>query len=138
MPTLPRSESSLLVRTDFTSDDAWQQLCARALEENRDGFRAYIEPVSDPDFDHATWIQVKAAVPGDSHKAAVLFVGDSTTLTSPEHPVLVVDLLNGGPTFRCIPAQLWSVENNLNIANMDWEEFAGSAGADGIFRGFDG
>jgi hypothetical protein len=27
--------------------------------------------------------------------------------------------------------------NNLNIANMDWEEFVGSAGADGSFRGFD-
>jgi len=30
------------------------------------------------------------------------------------------------------------VENNLNIANMDWEDFAGAAGADGIFRGFGG
>jgi hypothetical protein len=74
-------------------------------------------------------------VPADSQEAAVLFVADSTTLTSPEHPVLVVDLLNGGPPFRCVPAQLWSVENNLNIANME-EEFAGTAAADGIFRGF--
>src|SRR6266851_2174278 len=118
MPTLPRSKFSLLVRTDFTSDEAWQHLCAQAQEENRDGFRAYLEPVSDPDFDHATWIQVKAAVPADSQAAAVLFVADSTTLASPEHPVLVVDLLNGGQPFRCVPAQLWSVENNLNIANM--------------------
>ena len=38
--------------------------------------------------------------------------------------------------FRCIPAELWSIENNLNIANMDWEEFAEAVGADGIFRGF--
>jgi len=30
------------------------------------------------------------------------------------------------------------VVNNLSIANMDWEEFAGSASADGIFRGLDG
>jgi len=91
MPTLPRSESSLLVRTDFTSEKAWQQLCAQAQEENGDGFGAYIEPVSDPDFDHASWIQVKAAVPADSQEAAVLFVADRTTLTSPEHPVVVVD-----------------------------------------------
>ncbi|SRR6266851_370907 len=138
MPTLPRSKFSLLVRTDFTSDEAWQHLCAQAQQENGDGFRAYIEPVSDPDFDHATWIQVKAAVHGGRQEAAVPFVADSTTLTSPEHPVVVVDLLNGGPPFRCVPAKLWSVDNNLNIANMDWEEFAGSAGADGIFRGFDG
>src|SRR5258707_6393191 len=136
MPTLPRSESSLLVRTDFTSDDAWQQLCARALEENRDGFRAYIEPVSDPDFDHATWIQVKAAVPGDSHKAAVLFVGDSTTLTSPEHPVLVVDLLNGGPTLPCIAAQLWKDEDNLTIANMYLEALCRCARPHALLRSY--
>lgn len=26
--------------------------------------------------------------------------------------------------FRCIPSELWAVENNLSISNMDWEEFA--------------
>ena len=54
-------------------------------------------------------------MPADSQEAAVLFVADCTTLTSPEHPVLVVDLLNGRPPSRCVPAQLWSVEDNLNI-----------------------
>jgi hypothetical protein len=68
-------------------------------------------------------------VPFDSQEAAVLFIADSTTLTSPEHPALVVDLLTGRPPFGCVPTQLWSVENNLNIANMDWEDFAGSAAA---------
>ncbi len=27
MPTLPEPDSSLLVRTDFTSEDVWQQVC---------------------------------------------------------------------------------------------------------------
>lgn len=26
--------------------------------------------------------------------------------------------------FRVVPGVLWSVENNINLANMDWEEFA--------------
>jgi hypothetical protein len=30
------------------------------------------------------------------------------------------------------------VENNLNIANMDWEELAGAADDDGVSRGFVG
>jgi hypothetical protein len=51
MPRLPRSDSSLLVRTDFTGDDAWQQVSDEAQWENADGFRAYIVPVSDPAFD---------------------------------------------------------------------------------------
>jgi hypothetical protein len=28
------------------------------------------------------------------------------------------------------------VQNNLVIANMDWEDFEGALDADGVFRGF--
>lgn len=35
--------------------------------------------------------------------------------------------------FRSVPAELRAIDNNLNTANMDWEEFAGD---DGVFRGF--
>jgi hypothetical protein len=78
MPTLPRLNSSLLVRTDFTSGDAWQQVSDEAQRENEDGFRAYIEPVSDPAFNRVTWEAVKAAVPANDYGASLLFVADST------------------------------------------------------------
>ena len=52
-------ELLLLVRTDFTSDDAWQQVSDEAQREHEDGFHAYLEPVRD----HARWDQVRAAVP---------------------------------------------------------------------------
>jgi hypothetical protein len=32
--------------------------------------------------------------------------------------------------------EVWSVENNLNIANMDWADFLSCADENGIFRGF--
>lgn len=138
MPALPKSSTSLLVRTDFTSDDAWQQVSGEARRENEDGFAAFIEPISDPAFDRATWETVKAAVPADGEGAPVLFVADSTTLTAPDHPILVVDVRGGRPPFRCVPSELWSVENNLNIANMDWDDFAGAVDPAGVFRGFSG
>ncbi len=138
MPMLPRSDCSLLVRTDFTSDEAWQQVSDAARAEYEGGFEAYIEPVSDPAFDGATWQMVKAALPPNDHGASVLFIADSITLTSQDHPILVVDLLGGSckPPFRCIPSELWGVESNLNIANMDWEDFADAIDGDGVFRGF--
>lgn len=148
MPTLPERNCSLLVRTDFTNDDAWQQVAVDATRENGDGFRAYAEPVSDPAFDGASWETVKAAVPANTHGASVLFVADSISLGSPDHPILVVDLSDTflsaaefpetarRSPFRCIPSELWSVDNNLNIANMSWEDFAMVAGEDGVFRGF--
>lgn len=59
-------------------------------------------------------------------------------MTNPDHPILFVDLTggNGRLPFRCIPAELWGIDNNLNIANMDWEGFASAADRDGVFRGF--
>ena len=133
------------MRTDFSSDEAWQQLAGQATRENEDGFRAYAEPVSDPVFDAASWETVKAAVPA-GQGASVLFIADSISLSSPDHPVLVVDLsdtylsvaefpeITGRTPFRCIPSELRGVDNNLNISNMDWEEFAGAAGEDGVPR----
>lgn len=133
--TLPWSNGSLLVRTDFTSDDAWQHVSDEAQRESEDGFLAYLEPVSDPAFDGATWQEVKEAVPANDHGASVLFIADRTALATPDHPVLVVDLLSDARPFRCIPAELWSVENNLNIANMGWDDFASEVDENGVYRG---
>ena len=137
MPELPKLDCSLLVRTDFTSDDAWREVCDQALRENEEGFRAYLEPVSDPAFDGARWAEVKAAVPANDDGASVLFIADSMTLTRADHPVLAVDLLDDDRRpFRCVPAELWGVDNNLNISNMDWAEFADAVDESGVFRGF--
>jgi hypothetical protein len=138
MPILPKLNCSLLVRTDFSSDDAWQQVADEATRENADGFRAYAEPVSNPAFEAASWETVRAAVPANRDGAAVLFVVDTVSLGSPDHPILVVglwdSLLYEAP-FRCIPAELWCVDNNLNIANCDWEDFTRAVDEDGVFRG---
>lgn len=129
-------DSSLLVRTDFSDDDAWDQVSAEALRENADGFRACIEPVSDPAFAGVAWEALKPALTTNDHGAAVLFVADSAAVTLPGHPVLVVDILGNRQSFRCIPSELWGIENNLNIANMDWKDFADAADELGVFRGF--
>ncbi|MFI5991827.1 DUF6924 domain-containing protein [Streptomyces sp. NPDC051362] len=44
-----------------------------------------------------------------------------------------------GRGVRVVAAQLWSIENNLSGANMDFEDFEDFVGAvdeDGVFRGF--
>lgn len=134
MPTLPSHEDSLLVRTDFTDDTAWARAVEAAVKENPDGFKAYVVPVSDPAFDGAGWQDVRAAVPpvGD---ALVLFIADSTALAGNDYPFLVVDVLGEHRPFRCVASELCSVESNLNIANMDWEEFADYADEHGTYRG---
>ncbi|MFJ8691112.1 DUF6924 domain-containing protein [Micromonospora wenchangensis] len=66
-----------------------------------------------------------------------LFLVDSVTVTNVETPLVALDLLHQrGRWFRVVPTEMWSVENNFSIANMDSFEFADSAGPDGLFRGF--
>ncbi|MGI8664510.1 MAG: DUF6924 domain-containing protein [Jatrophihabitans sp.] len=140
MVMLPSSYSSLLVRTDFGSEDRWLEVSEQALAANELGFQAYVRPVSNRDFDGASWHTVAAAIPPTDQGAAVLFIADQTTLASPELPILVIDILvdaaEDHPPFRCLPAHLWSVENNLNVFNLDWHDFAANLSPDGVFRGF--
>ncbi|MFN8515091.1 MAG: hypothetical protein U0841_21405 [Chloroflexia bacterium] len=41
-----------------------------------------------------------------------------------------------GRAFRAILPELWAIDANLSISNMDFFEFADSVDSDGIFRGF--
>jgi hypothetical protein len=40
--------------------------------------------------------------------------------------------------FRVIASELPAVENNLNLSNLDWEDFADAVDDYGVSRGFDG
>ena len=62
---------------------------------------------------------------------------DEKTLADTEFPIIALDLFEDhGRTFRVIPHEMWSVENNLSIGNMDFSEFADAVDDDGVFRGF--
>ncbi|MBB4981063.1 hypothetical protein GGE06_001971 [Streptomyces sp. SFB5A] len=39
-------------------------------------------------------------------------------------------------TLRVTAEALWSIENNIAVADMGWEEFVDAVGDDGVFRGF--
>jgi hypothetical protein len=127
----------LLVRTDFDDDDAWLELRAAVEEPNADGFMANLEPVDDRAWRGADWTALRDAATAAGQHAEVLFVVDSPAL-GPGYPVQVVDLADEArPPFRCLASQLWAVDNNLNLANMDWDEFADALDQDGVFCGFD-
>jgi len=139
MKQLPNLEDSLLLRADFSDDAAWKSLCETVQRPNEDGFRAYVECISDPAFDGLSPAQLVELAPQGEQcgKHTFAFVADRTTFASPERPVLVVDLYDEpGRTFRVIPHEMWGVENNLSIANMDYSEFADEVDPDGVFRGF--
>lgn len=129
------TDCSPLVRTDFSSDEGWREAVRQAAAESEDGFRAELEPIDDRVFEGK---DPKALAADDRWRGKmVLFVVDAHTIEDCECSIACVDLdAQPGRTFRAIPSALWGVENNLRLANMDFDEFAGAAAEDGTFRGF--
>jgi hypothetical protein len=138
MTELP--SSSVLIRTWFGDDGAWESLVLEVQTPSDEGFMATVTLVNDPVFEGLTAEALKAT---QTLGPFVSFLADETTLTSAKHPILAVWVLprqdgnrRDHRPFRVVPAELWSVENNINLANMDWAEFTRSADEDGVFRGF--
>jgi hypothetical protein len=132
---IPKTDNSLALRTDFSDEPAWKAICTD-IQQLRGDFRAYVDFVNDPDYDGINAEQLISLLAGDSHHSFA-FIIDKIALLQPDHPILVVDLLDDpGRTFRVIPSEMWAVENNLSIANMGFDEFADAADQNGIFRGF--
>jgi hypothetical protein len=131
MKRIAETENTPLIRTDFSDDKAWAALKVLIATPNADGFRAFVEIIDDAAFDGAIFDDTALK----SVKNALVIVADQLTLAAPSHPLLCIHPASGG-TLRVIADELWSIENNLSIANMDFEEFVSAAGPDGVFRGF--
>lgn len=131
-----------MIRTDFSDQQAWERVKAGIGWTTPHGFEANVSYVDDPSWDGATVQQLLASGTDDSDHVLAL-VADETTFRSPEHPILVIDLESVPRSaksrrkvrsFRALPHTIQEIENNLSIANMDWEEFADGADEDGVRR----
>ncbi|MER6167624.1 DUF6924 domain-containing protein [Streptomyces violaceorubidus] len=155
---LPQSEDTLLIRTDFSDEAAWQALRVAVTtpaedeaddDDDEDGFLAMLHIVDEPAYEGLTTQEIVALAPEDDD---LLIVADQRAMTDPEMPLLAIHLRapddededaegedeRRGTTdeLRVVARELWSLENNIAMANMDWEEFVEAAEDDGVFRGF--
>jgi hypothetical protein len=156
MKTLPQSDKTLMIRTDFSNDAAWENIHSAATRpgpefeeatglltdvheaagEPLDSIEANLHIINDRDYLGATVEQLLETLDKAAHQI-LLIVVDQTAISDPDHPVLIVDLLEeGGRTFRTLPSRVFEVECNLSIGNMDWEEFANAVDDNGVYRGF--
>jgi hypothetical protein len=99
-------------------------------------FRANVEFIDDVDFADIRKDQLLEILPM-VYNHSFIIVADQMAISHPEHPLLIINLFDrSAHEFRALPAQIQGIENNLSIANMDFEEFADSVDGDGVFRGF--
>lgn len=145
MKNLPDTDETLLIRTDFSDATAWQALLQTVTTPNQDGFLANVRPVNELAYRDLTTEQILSAA--RELDTDLLIVADKTSLTAPEMPLLALLLIDEKDEcregearqehgrLRVVATELWSVENNLSLANMDWEDFE-NASDGGVFRGF--
>ncbi len=142
---LPATSDVPVVRTDFSDQAAWEQVKTGISWVTPDEFTAHVSFIDDRTFTALPVADLLERLP-DGGVHALLLVVDETAIRSPEHPILVVDLGSepdqdddwsgrpSGRSFRALPHTIQEIENNLSIANMDWEEFADGIDDDGVRR----
>ena len=137
MKQISETENALVLRTDFSNRAVWEMICG--IIQKPVGifrFRANVEFVDDVEYAGLTKDQLLELIPKDYSHSFIIIV-DRTAISLPDHPLLIVDLYErSGREFRAVPSQIQGIENNLSIANMDFEEFAEAVDESGVFRGF--
>lgn len=157
-----RDEGTPLVRTDFTNDAAWRTILVEVTkpvdfedpdntDPGDDGYVPFVVAVDDPAFDGVSGPLLGEAIPAEGACGYVLLAdarsmseavaGGEITLdyvdlsvSDPEEAEVFNSFL--GRTFRCVIPEIASIEANLSISNMDFNDFADNTDADGVFRGF--
>jgi len=132
----PNDLTSLVVRTDFHDDHAWQAL--QAAIDSADEYRnaTYVDDRACTGITVEDLIQANAAA-ADDHKRFHLFLADAVTMTSAEHLLLAVDLHDEpGRSFRVPHHRYAEISKNLVIANLDFADFADVVDNSGAYRGF--
>ena len=137
MKQFPQTENPLVLRTDFSNQAAWETIqvaIQRPVGIFR--FRANIEFLDNLEYSGITKEQLLSLLPRN-YDHSLIIIADRFAVTQPEYPLLIVDLVErSGREFRAVPSAVQSIENNLSLANMDFEEFAEAVDKDGVFRGF--
>lgn len=129
-----------VVRTDFADDLAWNRL-VRAVTAPQyiegEEYVVAVEAVDDPDLAGLTPEALASDWPEDVYGYVML--ADAASMKPSDPTVLFVDLAQErGRSFRSAATEVASIIVNLDIANVDFEEFAAYAdqqSEDRVYRG---
>ena len=152
------TQNPWVVRASISSDQSWELIKKQVAAPQRDPlsgmeFTANVRFVEDPAFANMACHDIVRSLPAD-YPGYLVFVVDAQSDQGNEHSLLVVGFSpqrddpkdfarkpNQTPveeirSFRALPSTIQSIENNLTIANMDFEDFRNAVYQDGVFRGF--
>ncbi len=143
-----------VIRNENFADTLWERVCSQISEpqtENR--FLAYVQFVDDKQYIGNSIGDVVRMLP-DNYPGSFCFIVDDDTFSSDEHTIAVVSFLREWNEeldgfdwtphcdiedkqirqFRARPSTIQSIQNNLSLGNMDFEDFANYVDDDGVYR----
>lgn len=124
-----------LVRTWFDDGDSWTRLVAAVRSPEAWDAIANVQILDDP---QAARMSVAEIASLDPKPFGRVIIADERSMTDPGFPLLLAraDGTESPEQLRVIATELYEVEINLDLANLDWEDFVDRRHADGVFRGF--
>lgn len=137
MKMIQKLDEVAVLRTNFSNNIIWETICERiSLPESENGFIANVIFINNLEYERIDQKNIASILP-PGYEHDIIFLVDKETVNDNEYPVLCVGLEeNLGESFRVIPSHIWSVENNLSLVNMEFNEFLESVDHNGVFRGF--
>lgn len=130
----PDFDCCLLVRTDYSDDRAWQLVNDAIQTPSEEGFTAGVTIIENPDWEGIDTARLIAALP-ETYRHPLLIVSDASTQSGSGFPLLVTEVKHQPRrSMRVAAGSLWAVENNISIANLNWEDYANNISPDGIYR----
>jgi hypothetical protein len=147
-----------VIRISFSNPQVWTRIKTLVAAPQLDTvsgmeFSANVRFIEQPAFADLSCHDIVRSLPAE-YPGFVVFVVDEQTIEHQEHPLAVIGFAPQGDKsadfarkpsqtpdqdikyFRATPSAIQSIENNLSIANMDFEDFVNAVGKDGVFRGF--
>ncbi|MQY19604.1 DUF6924 domain-containing protein [Nocardia macrotermitis] len=145
MFVLPETVKAVLIRTDFSDQQAWEAcrsaIDAAAMAAFDTSVDEDVEILDDPANRDLTADRLLALESLAETDHTFVMLVDGETLSSTEYPVLFLDLFEDqrGATVRVVAAELSEAVGNVdngNITIQDYAAAAENAGDKGVFRGF--
>lgn len=127
----------MLLRTDYSNDEKWKSLKEEiSTPDPQYGFLANITFYENPKFDNLP-LEILLSKLSKNYNPPIILIADQSTFNDEDNTILCVDLIEvPGQYLRVIPSEIWGIENNLSICNMDFQDFANCQDENGVFRGF--
>jgi hypothetical protein len=131
--SVPKTDKTLLIRTDYSNEVIWRALIE--IVQKPGEYSRGVEIVDNRKLASAKLEEIMRIVQNATRHTFV-FIVDGITINHPEKPILVVDLFaSPGQSFRIVASKFRSVENNLSIANLDFEDYLEKVDQENIYRG---